>query len=118
MNAIKNKVQLIGSIDSPVITMTPSNLKVADLLLLTVETYRNRDGEKITESMWHKCRAYGKLADIIDKYTEKGMEVAVEGSLIQSSYTLHGKIIPETLIQVTELLILSKMSKPFQTSKA
>ncbi|MDP1811740.1 MAG: single-stranded DNA-binding protein [Sediminibacterium sp.] len=118
MNAIKNKVQLIGTINVPIIIMTPSNLKVADILVHTIESYRNKDGEKVTESMWHKCRAHGKLADIIDKYTAKGMEVAVEGSLIQTSYTLHGKIIPETLIQITELLILSKMPEPVQTSNA
>lgn len=108
MQAIKNKVQLIGNIDSPNIRVTSNNTKIAELLLLTEEYYRNKEGEKINSPMWHKCRAYGKLADIVDKYIDKGAEVAVEGSLIQSSNSFNGKMIPETYIQVNELLILTK----------
>ncbi len=108
MQAVKNKVQLIGNIDSPNIRVTENNIKVADILLQTEESYRNKEGEKLKNPMWHKCRAYGKLADIIDKYIVKGVEVAIEGSLIQSSYSFNGKIVQETYIQLNELLILTK----------
>lgn len=108
MKAIRNKVQLIGRINLPTITVESNNLKVAELRIQTEETYRNKEGEKVQGSMWHRCKAYGKLAEIVDKYTSKGTEVAVEGCLIQSSCSINGKVTLETYIQVTEMLILTK----------
>jgi len=108
MNANNNKVQLIGYIDTPIITATGTHLKVAEILIGNSQTFRNKKGEKVTETMWHKCKAYGKLAEIIEKYAAKGIEVAIEGSLIQSSNSVKGRFIHETFIELTELLLLTK----------
>lgn len=108
MTPIKNKVQLIGKIDIPVITTADSNLKVADFRVFTYEPHFNKRGEPHQETMMHRCRAHGKVADIVEKYCNIGIEVAIEGILITSSYKYRGHIIPQNYIQVIELLILSK----------
>lgn len=111
MTLIKNKVQLIGKIDVPVITIAESNLKVADFRVLTYEPHLNKEGERHQETMMHRCRAHGKLADIVERYCNIGTEVAVEGILITSSYKYRGHTIPQNYIQVSEFLILTKQTK-------
>ncbi len=108
MNTRNNKVQLIGYVDNPVITVTDANHKVAEIFIGNSQTYRNKVGEKVTETMRHRCKAYGKLAEIIERYVVKGIEVAIEGTLIQTSQSVKGKKTPETFIQLYELLILTK----------
>lgn len=54
--------------------------------MATNENYRNAKGEKVTETQWHNLVAWGKLADIAEKYLTKGKEVAIEGKLINRSY--------------------------------
>jgi len=88
MNAIRNKVQLIGHLGGkPEIKTMESGKKLAQFSLATSETYRNAKGEKITETQWHRVKAWGKLAEITEKYLDKGKEIAIEGKLINRSYT-------------------------------
>jgi single-strand DNA-binding protein len=43
--------------------------------LATSESYRHVKGEKITETQWHGVVAWGKVAEIAEKYLDKGEEV-------------------------------------------
>jgi single-strand DNA-binding protein len=87
MNAIKNKVQLIGHLGAkPEVKTLESGNKLATMSIATSETYRNAKGEKVTETQWHRVIAWGKLAEIAEKYLDKGKEVAVEGKLVNRSY--------------------------------
>lgn len=110
MNAIKNKVQLIGHLgDAPKITNSEGGKKKADLSVGTNENFKNARGEKITETQWHHVVAWGKLAEIAEKYLVKGIEVAIEGKLINSSYTdSQGIKRYVTEIHANELLILTR----------
>jgi single-strand DNA-binding protein len=112
MYALKNKVQLIGHLGNvPEIKMTESGKKLARFSVATNENYRNTRGEKVTETTWHNLIAWGKVADIAEKYLVKGTEVAIEGKLISRSYTdkdRKKKYVSE--VQVNELLLLG--SKP------
>jgi single-strand DNA-binding protein len=88
MNAMKNKVQLIGYLGQPPeIRAIADSKKVANLSMATNESYKNAKGEKVTDTQWHNIVAWGKLAVIAEKYLQKGMEIAVEGKLITRSYT-------------------------------
>src|SRR5690606_33923268 len=70
MNAIKNKVQLIGRLGAKVEFRTLEGGKaMARLNLATNETYRNAKGEKVEETTWHHLIAWGKTAEILNKYT-------------------------------------------------
>jgi single-strand DNA-binding protein len=108
MNALRNKVQLIGHLGAaPEIKNTENGKKMAVFNMATSETYRNNNGEKITETTWHHLVAWGKLADIAEKYLTKGKEVAIEGKLISRNYTDKAgvkKYITE--VQVNELLMI------------
>ena len=112
MYQLKNKVQLIGNLgNAPELKTTENGKKLARFSLATNENYRNAKGEKITETLWHNLIAWGKVADIIEKYLNKGSEIAVEGKLISRSYTdKDGSKRYVTEVQVNELLMLG--SKP------
>ncbi|BDQ12469.1 single-stranded DNA-binding protein [Sediminibacterium sp. TEGAF015] len=110
MNAVKNKVQLIGNLgQDPEIKSIGEDKKVAHLSLATNENYKNAKGEKVTETQWHNVVAWGKLADIAEKYLVKGTEVVIEGKLVNRNYTdKQGVKRYATEIQANELLILTK----------
>ena len=108
MYALKNKVQLIGNLGAkPEIKQTESGKKLAIFSVATSESYRNSKGEKVTETQWHRVVAWGKVADVAEKYLDKGKEIALEGKLITRSYNDKAgakKYITE--VQVSELLLL------------
>ena len=108
MYALKNKVQLIGNLGGkPEVKKTESGKKLAQFSIATSESYRNAQGEKVTETQWHRVIAWGKLAEIAEKYLEKGKEVAIEGRLINRSYNdKEGNKKYITEIQLNELLML------------
>ena len=108
MNALKNKVQLIGNLgNAPEVKTFDGGKKVVKMSIATNESYKNKKGEKVTETFWHNLVAWGKTADIAEKYLNKGSEVAIEGKLTNRSYTdKEGKKKYVTEVQVNELLIL------------
>jgi len=108
MNNLRNKVQLIGNLgQAPEIISFDSGNKLAKLSLATSETYKNAKGEKQTDTQWHNLVAWGKTADIIEKYLVKGQEVAIEGKLVNKSYeTKEGEKRYRTEVQISELLML------------
>ena len=108
MYALKNKVQLIGNLgNAPEVKTTESGKKLARFSVATNESYRNAKGEKVTETTWHNLVAWGKVADIVEKFLTKGKEVAIEGKLINRSYNDKDGIKKYvTEIQVNELLML------------
>jgi single-strand DNA-binding protein len=89
MNAsmMKNRVQLIGNLgQAPEIKKLENGNKMARMSIATNETYKNAQGEYITETQWHNVIAWGKVAEVAEKYLNKGSEVVVEGKLIHRSY--------------------------------
>jgi single-strand DNA-binding protein len=113
MYALKNKVQLIGNLGSnPEVKNTESGKKLARFRIATNEVYRNAKGDKVTETQWHQLIAWGKVAEIIERYLVKGSEVAVEGKLVYRNYNdKDGNKKYFTEIQVNELLLLTKASQ-------
>lgn len=110
MNNVKNKVQLIGNLgNAPEVKVLDGGKKLARISLATNETYKNSKGEKITETQWHNVIAWDKAAEIVEKYFTKGLEVLVEGKLVNRSYTdKEGIKRYATEVQANELLILTK----------
>jgi len=108
MYALKNKVQLIGNLgNAPEVKTLESGKKMARFSVATNEVYRNAKGDKVTETQWHNLVAWGKVAEIVEKFLSKGKEVAIEGKLINRTYNDKDgvkKYITE--IQVNELLML------------
>ncbi|MEW2921126.1 MULTISPECIES: single-stranded DNA-binding protein [unclassified Allomuricauda] len=87
MSTLRNKVQLIGNMgQDPVITDLENGKRVARVNLATNEHYRNKQGERVTNTEWHTLIGWGKLADIIKEFVDKGKEIAVDGKLTSRSY--------------------------------
>jgi len=108
MNALKNKVQLIGNLgkDPEIITLD-SGKKLAKFSIATNESYKNAKGEKVEDTQWHNVIAWNKTAEIVEKYLVKGNEVAVEGKLTTRNYEDKDGIKKYiTEIVVNELLML------------
>ena len=61
--------------------------KVARFSLATNEYYKDSKGEKQTDTNWHTVVAWGKTAEIVEKFVEKGKEVGISGKLKTRSYT-------------------------------
>jgi len=110
MNTLRNKVQLIGNLgNDPEIINLESGKTLAKFSIATNESYKNGDGEKVTDTQWHNVVAWGKTAEIVEKYLNKGKEVAIEGKLTSRSYeTKEGEKRYTTEIVCNELLMLGK----------
>ena len=109
MNAMKNRVQLIGNVgNDPEVKTLESGKKLAHLTIATKDRFTNDKGEKVEQTEWHRVTAWGKTAEIIEKYVVKGKEVAIEGKLTHRSYDKNGERRYVTEVVVTEILLLSK----------
>lgn len=87
MNTLRNKVQLIGRLGSKVeIKNLEGGKTLGKVSLATNEYYKNQKGERVEETTWHNIIAWGKQAELLDKYTDKGSEIAIEGKLSNRSY--------------------------------
>ncbi len=87
MNAMRNRVQLIGNLgQDPEIKTLESGKKVVRFTLATNESFKNSEGQKVEETTWHNVVAWNGLADTASRFLKKGREVAVEGRLVYRSY--------------------------------
>ncbi len=106
--SIRNKVSLIGRVgkDVEVFSFESGKLK-ATVSLATSDYYINQIGEKVEETQWHNVVAFGKVAEIMQKYVEKGKEIAIEGKINYKSYEdQQGQKKYITEIIVSEILLL------------
>lgn len=108
MRTLKNHVQLIGNVgQEPQITNLESGKKVARFSLATNEYFKNDQGEKIQTTEWHTIVAWGKTAEIIEKYAGKGKEIGVSGKLKSRSYEdKDGVTRHVTEVEAYEILLL------------
>ena len=107
---MRNKVQLIGHLGAnPEIKTLEGGKKLARINIATNESYTNAKGEKVTETQWHNVVAWGKTAEIAEKFFSKGLEVLIDGKLVNRSYTdKEGNKKFVTEVQANELLVFSK----------
>ena len=110
MNTLKNKVQLIGNLgNDPEIINLESGKMLAKFSIATNESYKNANGEKVIDTQWHNIVAWGKTAQIVEKFVSKGKEVAIEGKLTTRSWEdKDGMKRYTTEVVCNELLMLGK----------
>ena len=102
MKNLRNNVQLIGNLGmNPEVKTLESGSTVAKFSIATSDRYKNNKGEQVEETTWHNLVAWGKTAEIAEKYLKKGSQVAVDGKLTNRSYEAKDK----TKRYVTEILI-------------
>ena len=108
MSTLKNHVQLIGIVgQEPTITNLESGKKVARFSIATNESYKNSKDEKVQNTDWHTIVAWGKTAEIVEKFVIKGKELAVTGKLRTRNYTTdEGSNRYVTEVEAREILLL------------
>lgn len=113
MNNLNNKVQLIGRIGTDIETRTfdSGNMK-ASFRMATTEIRKDAQGNKQEDTQWHNVIAWGKLAEILEKYTQKGAEIMIEGKLVYRSWeTKEGEKKYITEIETKDLRLMGGAPK-------
>ncbi len=82
-----NKVILVGNVGKdPETRYLDEGTAITKFPMATSETYRNRDGEKITNTEWHNVVLWRGLAQVAEKYVKKGTQLYIEGRIKTRSY--------------------------------
>jgi len=82
-----NRVMLIGNLGrDPEIRYTKEGVPVATFTIATNEYYRDRSGEKVVRTEWHRIVVWRKLAEWAGQYLSKGKQVFVEGKIRTREY--------------------------------
>lgn len=77
-----NKCIIIGRLgQNPKLTYLPSGQPVAEMSIATDESYKDRDGNKVEKTEWHRVKVFGKAAEFCGQYLGKGRLVYIEGTL-------------------------------------
>ena len=88
MNALVNRVQLIGALgNNPEVKNLESGNKLAKFSMATNEYKKNAKGERVDDAQWHNIIAWGKTAEIIENYAHKGSKICISGKLTHSNFT-------------------------------
>jgi single-strand DNA-binding protein len=106
MDSMKNSIQLIGNLGrDPEITKTSSGIKLGKVSIATNESYKDKAGEKITQTQWHHLIAWGDLADFMENNLRKGAYIGVRGKIRYNSFiSKDGQKQVKTEILVQEFL--------------
>ena len=110
MNALKNKVQLIGRLgqDPEIVTFNDGN-KMAKFSLATDDSYKDKNGNKVERAYWHNIVVKNGLVKVVEEYITKGQEIAIEGKLTNRVWEdKDGNKRYVTEVICNELLMLSK----------
>lgn len=84
-----NRSLLIGNVgnDPEIRTINNEQGKVASFRLATTERYKDRNGDVKENTEWHQIVAWGKMADIVEKFVKKGSPLYVEGKITTRKWT-------------------------------
>jgi single-strand DNA-binding protein len=112
-----NKVTILGNVGQDPEYKALQNGGVVSLSVATTESWTGKDGTRQEKTEWHRCTAFGKLADIIRDYVHKGSKVYLEGKLQTRSWDQDGQKRYATEIVVSELQMLDNRPQE-QTSQS
>ncbi len=83
-----NKVIIIGNLGrDPDVRYMPSGDAVANVNIATTSKYKNKAGETVEETEWHRVSFFGRQAEIVGEYLRKGRSVYIEGRLKTRKYS-------------------------------
>jgi len=82
-----NKVILVGNLGKdPEVRHLENGRAVANFSLATSESYKNKQGERVTTTEWHNIVLWSPIAEIAEKFLKKGNQVYIEGKLTTRSW--------------------------------
>lgn len=107
-----NKVILVGNVGKdPEVQYISPDMPVAKFTVATSESYKDKNGERVTNTEWHNVVAWRGLAKIVEQYIHKGSQVYIEGRISTRSYEKDGQTRYFTEIIANEMKMLGKRSE-------
>jgi single-strand DNA-binding protein len=83
-----NKVILVGNLgNDPEVKYTQGGMAITTLSLATTSVRKDKDGQQIEKTEWHRVKLFGKLGEIAGEYLKKGRQVYIEGSIRYDKFT-------------------------------
>jgi single-strand DNA-binding protein len=77
-----NRIVLVGNLTrDPQLKYLPNQTPVVEFGLAVNHKYRTRDGQDREEVLFIECSCFGKSAETINTYCQKGKQLLVEGRL-------------------------------------
>ena len=84
---IRNQVQLIGHVgNAPELIEVGTDKTLARFSIATNESYKNAQGEWVTNTEWHQVVAWNGTAKRVEKALQKGTELVLQGKLTTRSW--------------------------------
>ena len=83
-----NRVIIVGNLGrDPEMRYLPSGQAVANLAIATTDKFKNKQGEMVEQTEWHRVSFFDKTAEVCGQFLKKGSQVYVEGSIRTRKYT-------------------------------
>ena len=83
-----NKVILVGNLgNDPEVKYTQGGMAICTLSLATTSVRKDKDGQQVEKTEWHRVKLFGKLGEIAGEYLKKGRQVYIEGSIRYDKFT-------------------------------
>jgi single-strand DNA-binding protein len=77
-----NKVILVGNLGKdPEVRYLDNGVAVANFSLATTENYKNKQGERVSQTEWHNIVLWRGLAEVAEKFLKKGSSIYIEGKI-------------------------------------
>jgi len=82
-----NKVILVGNVGKdPETRYLDEGTAISKFPMATSETYKNKSGERVSNTEWHNVVLWRGLAQVAEKYVKKGTQIYIEGRIKTRSY--------------------------------
>jgi len=86
-----NKVILVGNLgNDPDVRATAGGMTICTLSVATTSVRKDREGQQVEKTEWHRVKLFGKLGEIAGEYLRKGRQVYIEGRIEYGSYEKDG----------------------------
>jgi len=86
-----NKVILVGNLgNDPDVKYTQGGMAITTLSLATTSARKDKDGQQVEKTEWHRVKLFGKLGEIAGEYLKKGRQVYIEGRIEYGEYEKDG----------------------------
>lgn len=102
-----NKVILVGNVgNDPEIKHLDQDVKLARFSMATSESYRAKNGERVTTTEWHNIVVWRGLAGVVEQYVKKGSKLYIEGKITNRKYEKDGETKYFTEIVANNMVML------------
>lgn len=81
-----NKVILVGNLgNDPEVKYTQGGMAITTLSVATTSVRKDKDGQQVEKTEWHRVKLFGKLGEIAGEYLKKGSQCYIEGRIEYST---------------------------------